>query len=221
MTDRSKRSFVVIGLGAFGGTVAMALANMGDDVLGVDIDEQRIRDYIDQITHAVIADARDEDALREAGVDQYDVAVISIGEDLEASILCTMNVKLLGVPTVWVKALSRTHHRILTKLGVERVVRPEREMGLHVAEALHTPFVADYLSLGNGFHVINVIVQEDFRIRTVGELVHAGGQDVRFLGLMRGTEYRSVAEMDAVLAEGDRLMLLGRRDKLRQLAGML
>jgi trk system potassium uptake protein TrkA len=221
MATRKKRNFVVVGLGAFGGTIATTLSGLGDEVLGIDHDETRVRDHIDKVTHAVIADARDEDALREAGVEQYDVAVISIGEALEASILCTMNLKLLGVPIIWVKAMSRTHHRILTKLGVDRVIRPERDMGLHVAETLHTPFVADYLSLGNSFHIINLIVPGDRKIDTLAQLVELAGESVGILGLMRGTEFISSTKSDSQLREGDRLMILGKRDHLRHVASLL
>jgi trk system potassium uptake protein len=215
---RKSRSFVVVGLGAFGGTVATALAGMGDEVLGIDNDERRVREHIDRITHVAIADARDEDALKEAGAGQHDVAIISIGEDLEASILATMNVKLIGVPTIWVKALSRTHHRILSKIGVDRVIRPEHDMGLHVAETLHSPYVADYLSLGNGFHVINFIIPEVSKLKTIGDLRKLTGEKVQILGVMKGSEFQAGREDETVLMGGDRIMLLGRRKDLRQLA---
>ncbi|MFV0295794.1 MAG: potassium channel family protein [Hyphomicrobiaceae bacterium] len=219
--QKKRRSFVVVGLGDFGGTVATALAAMGNEVLGIDTDDRRARQHIDKVTHVVIADARDEDALREAGAGHHDVAVISIGEDLEASILCTMNLKLIGVQTIWVKALSRTHHRILAKLGVDRVNRPEHDMGLHISEMLHTPFVGDYLSLGNGFHVINLIMPESSKLTKIADLHSAAGSNITILGMMRGTEFVSANDLEASLVEGDRLMLLGRRDALRQLAGVL
>jgi trk system potassium uptake protein TrkA len=218
MMQKKRRSFVVVGLGAFGGTVATTLAGMGDEVLGIDHDEKRVRSLVDKMTHVAIADARDEDALKEAGAGQHDVGIISIGEDLEASILCTMNLKLIGVPTLWVKALSRTHHRILAKIGVDRVIRPEHDMGLHVAETLHSPYVADYLSLGNGFHVINLIIPASSRLKTVGELRALTGNKVQILGFMRSTEFQDGKQNDMSLLEGDRVMLLGRRNELRQLA---
>ncbi len=220
MMKGKKRSFVVVGLGAFGGTVATALAGMGDEVLGIDLDERRVREHVDKLTHVAIADARDEDALKEAGAGQHDVAVVSIGEDLEASILCTMNLKLIGIPTIWVKALSRTHHRILAKIGVDRVIRPEYDMGLHVSETLHFPNVADYLSLGNGFYVVNLNIPA-LGLKTLGELRALSEGKVHILGFMRGSQYQDGRQDDVSLAEGDRVMLLGRRDDLRQLAGEL
>lgn len=221
MPRKRPRSFVVIGLGAFGGTVATTLASLGDEVLGIDIDEKRVRDIAEKLTHAVIADARDDDALKEAGVAERDVAIVSIGEDLEASILCTMNLKLIGIPTIWVKALSRTHHRILTRLGADRVIRPERDMGLHVAETLHTPFVADYLSLGNGFLVVNLIVPDGAKTTTIGELLELAGGGVKVLGVMRASDLHPASHVDMILQDGDRVMVLGRRAQLRELAGSL
>jgi trk system potassium uptake protein TrkA len=212
------RSFVVIGLGGFGGTVAMELARFGNRVLGLDVDQTRVARHADHLTEAVIADGRDEQTLREAGVANYDVAVIAIGENLEASILCTMNAKLIGVKTVWVKALSRTHHRILVKIGADRVVQPELEIGQHIAQMLHNPLVRDYVSLGNGFHVVNMSVPERLAGRTVGGLDLGERFELRCLGLMRGTEYRDCMAPETELQAEDRLLLLGRRVNLRAFA---
>ncbi|MDH3663044.1 MAG: NAD-binding protein, partial [Alphaproteobacteria bacterium] len=118
----TSKSFVVIGLGTFGRTVASELTDYGDEVLGIGIDESTVGDMADVLQETVIADARDEKALREAGVGQCDLAVVAIGEDLEANIVCAMNVKVIGVKEIWAKALSRTHHRILSRLGVDRAI---------------------------------------------------------------------------------------------------
>ena len=176
MSKRKTRSFAVIGLGTFGTIVASELARFGNHVLGIDALERNVAQVADTLAEAVIADGRDEQALREAGVGNYDVAVVAIGEDLEANILCTMNVKLLGVPTIWVKAMSRTHHRILTKLGADRVIQPEQEIGRHIAQMLHNPLVRDYVSLGNGFHVVDFRVPESLD----GKRVDADGPERRF-----------------------------------------
>lgn len=215
MSESAKRTFVVIGLGSFGSTVAMALADTGDEVLGIDIDEAAVRPLADTLSQALIADARDEDALKEAGVADYDVAVVAIGEDLEASILCTMNLKLLGVKCIWVKALSKSHHRILLKIEVDRIIQPERDMGLRVAETLHTPFISDYLSLGNGFYVVNIEVDDAIAGQIPADVLRGDG-DVRLLGFMRGTEHHAATDPGLHLEEGDRLLVLGRRDGLRR-----
>lgn len=221
MTVRKNRNFAIIGLGMFGGTIAAALASMDEEVLGIDIDENQVRQYADTLSHAVIADARDDEALKEAGLANYKVAVVAIGEDLEASILCAMNAKLIGVPCVWAKAFSRTHHRILSRIGVDRVIHPERDIGLRVAETLHTPFVADYVSLGNGFHVVDLVIAEGMPEEMLEQLAANTLEGVRCLGFMRGTEYHDCTGGGVPFEEGDRALVLGKREDLRHLSGSL
>lgn len=221
MTNNRNESFAVIGLGTFGTTIASELARFGNHVLGIDLDEKNVSGLADELSEAVIADGRDEDALREAGVGRYDVAVIAIGEDLEANILCTMNVKLLGVKTVWVKALSRTHHRILVKMGADRVIQPEHEVGQHIAQMLHNPLVRDYVSLGNGFHVVDFRAPEHLDGKSLADLELGKTFEIRCLGLMRGSEFLASDAESLKLATDDKLLLLGRRKDLRRFGDSL
>ncbi|OWV37174.1 potassium channel family protein [Mameliella alba] len=218
MPKPKSRSFAVIGLGTFGTTVASELARFGNHVLGIDTVEKNVTRVAETLAEAVIVDGRDEQALREAGLASYDVVVVAIGEELEANILCTMNAKLLGVPTVWVKAMNRTHHRILTKLGADRVIQPEQEIGRHIAQMLHNPLVRDYVSLGNGFHVVDFRVPESLNGKRVESAGFAEEFDLRALGLMRGTEFLSCETGAAELQVDDKLLLLGRRENLRRFA---
>lgn len=213
MTER-KRNFVVLGLGTFGRTIATELASYGNYVLGVDNNEANVNDVSDELSEAVICDSRDEEALREAGVDAYDVAVVTIGEDIEASVLTTMNLKLLGVDEIWAKADSRTHHRILSKLGADRVVHPEQETGQHIAQMLHNPLVRDYLSLGNGYHIVDLSVPEALHGSGVDELKIEEHEQLRCLGIMRGSKYMPFDSPSLVLEEDDKLLVLGQRDEL-------
>ncbi len=216
-----QRNFVVLGLGTFGRTIATELASYGNHVLGIDSDEGHVNDVAEELSEALIADTRDEEALREAGVDQYDVAVVTIGEDIEASVLTTMNVKLLGVDQIWAKADSRTHHRILTKLGADRVVHPEREVGQHIAQMLHNPLVRDYLSLGNGYHIVDLSVPEKLHGEPFEALKFSEHDQLRCLGIMRGSEYVETADEQAVLEADDKLLILGQRDELRDFSESL
>ncbi|NJO38765.1 MAG: TrkA family potassium uptake protein [Rhizobiales bacterium] len=215
------RSFVVIGLGTFGSTVASELTDYGNPVLGIDIDEQAVSNMADILQETVIADARNEKALRDAGVGQCDVAVVAIGEDLEANIVCAMNVKLIGVKQIWAKAMTRTHHRILARLGVDRVVHAEREMGQRIAEMLHNPMVRDYVSIGNGFYVVNIIVPEDIAGQTLSSLQLGERFELRCLEVMRGSRSILKDTGDPELEEGDHLLVLGRRAKLRDFSDSL
>ena len=218
---REQRSFVVVGLGAFGSAVASELARYGHQVLGVDSDEKRVSQMASTLGNALILDTTDEGALREAGLDAYDVALIAIGRDIQSSILTTMNLKMLGIGTIWVKATNRTHHRILTKLGVDRVILPEQEMGRHVAEMLNNPVLQDFVNLGNGFTVVNMLVPERFDAEPVEALKIGGKHDLRLLGVMRGTEILAHDQPDTALKKGDKLILLGKRADLRRFADML
>jgi trk system potassium uptake protein TrkA len=218
---KDNRSFTVIGLGAFGSAVASELARFGNKVMGVDLDEKRVAQMATTLDSCVILDTTDDAALREAGVDQYDVALIAIGRDIQASILTTMNMKMLGVETIWVKASNKTHHRILSKLGADRVILPEQEMGRHVAQMLNNPIVQDYVGLGNGYSVVNIVIPERLKGKPLNTLGIGGKFDLRLLGLMRGTEFRDCTLKDVVLEESDKLIVLGKRPELRRFGDAL
>ncbi|WP_136636016.1 potassium channel family protein [Pseudooceanicola onchidii] len=207
----NRRNFAVIGLGNFGGTVASELVRYGKFVIGIDRDEKIVSNFAEELSQALILDSRDEQALREAGVGECDAALISMGEDLESSVLTAINLKMIGVELVWAKAVNRAHHRILSKLGVDRVFHPEEEMGRHVAQVMNNQFVRDYVSLGNGSHVFYLQAPEELDGKRLTELNLKDKHDIRCLGVMRGTEFLCDASGDCTLAPGDRLIVLGTR----------
>ncbi|WP_022707527.1 MULTISPECIES: potassium channel family protein [Paracoccus] len=216
---KQSRSFVVIGLGSFGSVVASELARFGNQVLGVDKDPRRVAALAETLPQSVILDATDEGALREAGVDRYDVGLVSIGNDLESNVIAAMNLRVIGVGTVWAKAESRTHHRILSKIGADRVVLPGLEMGRHTAQMLNNPAVQDYVSLGNGFSVVNLLIPPRLAGRHLKDLHIGNGIEV--LGLMRGTEFCNLRLDDRPLQANDRLLLLGKRTDLTRFGDQL
>lgn len=211
----------MIGLGAFGSTVALELARFGNHVLGVDIDEKPVARMAESLTATAILDTTDETALREAGVDRYDVALVAIGSDIQSSILTTMNLRLIGVERLWVKAANRTHHRILSKLGADRVILPEQEMGRHIAQMLNNPMVHDYVNLGNGFSVVNIQVPEHLDGSPIKALELETHPALRLLGLMRGTDFRDCRDPAAHLSKDDKLLMLGKRADLRAFSDAL
>lgn len=205
----------MIGLGAFGSTVASGLAEFGNVVLGIDHDEHAVGKLAETLHEAVIADARDEDALREAGVGDVELAVIAIGNNLEASIVSTLNTQRLGVPCIWVEAGSRTHQRILAKLGADKVIRPEHEIGQHIAEMAHNPLIRHSVGLGNGFFVVDFKVPEELEGQSLADPALLERFELRCLGLMRGTTYLEHGGEELRLETDDKLLLLGRREHLR------
>lgn len=218
---QSGRVFAVVGLGAFGSTVARELVRFGNHVMGMDSDQARVDAMVEDLDSAMIVDARDEGALREAGLGEANVALISMSDSIEGSVLATMNAKVIGVDSVWAKATSRAHHRILSKLGVNRVIHPEEEMGRHVAQMLHNPLVRDFVSLGNGFHMVNFKVPPSLEGKNLEELSLAKKWNLRCVGVMRGTDYIGRDGEGCPLEKDDLLLLLGSRDKLRAFGASL
>lgn len=157
MSHRKSRAkdkgVLVIGLGRFGSSLAQELMNYGWEVLGVDHNARRVQHYADSLTHTVVADATDEEALRQIGAGQFTRAVVAIGTHLEESILSTSLLVDLDIDLIWAKATSRRHGRILEQVGAHRVVLPEHDMGERVAH-LMSGRVLDYVELEEGFSLI-------------------------------------------------------------------
>lgn len=143
MAQSVKKQFAVIGMGRFGLSVAKALSDMGFDVLAIDTDEHRTQAVSNIVTHAVSADSTDEEALRALGIRNFDVVVVAIGQDIQASILTTLILKDLGLPIIIVKAQNELHGKVLQKIGADKVIYPERDMGLRVAHHLTSPNILD------------------------------------------------------------------------------
>ena len=211
----SHPAVAVIGLGTFGASVAQDLTRYDHHVIGVDLDASRVNALADDLAQAVIADARDEAALRDAGVDQCRIAVVAMGENLEANLLCTMNLRVLDVPVIWVKSRSRTHRRILAKIGAQRIVNPEMEMGRQVAQRIHNPYVADYMSAGHGKTVVSLGVPARIVGRRLAEVRLTERHAIECLGVLRGPALVRVSD-DPTLQAEDTLLLIGRRQDLQR-----
>ena len=153
-----KQTFAVIGLGRFGGSVCKTLADAGQEVLAIDKYESRVNDYKDIATQAVVADAQDEDVLRSLGIRNVDHVIVAIGEDIQASILVTLMVKEQGVKYVTAKAQNEYHAKVLEKLGVDRVVHPERDMGVRIGRSLTSKNMVDYLDLDANFKLAEILI---------------------------------------------------------------
>lgn len=165
-----RQQFVVIGLGRFGASIALELMSMGYEVLGIDRNEEVVDDMSNVLTHAVTADATDEEALKSLGVRNFDCGIVAIGNDVQMSVLTAILLKELGVTTVVAKAISILHGRALEKLGVDRVVYPERDMGIRVAHQLVTPNMVDYLALSKDYTIIELNVPPILDGKTLSEL---------------------------------------------------
>lgn len=164
------QQFVVIGLGRFGSSLALELMDLGYEVLGIDRNEELVDEMSDHLTHAVVADATDEEVLKSLGVRNFDCGIVAIGNDIQMSILAAILLKDLGIKTVVAKAISVLHGRALEKLGVDRVIFPERDMGVRVAHQLVTPNLVDYIELSKEYSIVEMKVPACLDQKSVGEL---------------------------------------------------
>jgi trk system potassium uptake protein TrkA len=223
----TKRSFAVIGLGRFGAAMGTTLAELGHDVIGVDGDEDRVRQLADVLTHAVQLDATDEKALRAVGIKDVDVAVVSIGENIESSLLVVTLLRELGIQNIVAKAVTPLHGRILEKLGVSRVVFPERETAIRLAHSLVIPNVLDYIELSNSYSIVEVPAPTDFAGKTLKQIGLRSRFGLTTIAIKRpagpgGPESTNIAPgPDDVVQAGDILSLLGSHERLGQLEQML
>ena len=208
------KQFVVVGLGRFGASVATTLAENGHDVLAIDRDPEKVQAISADVTHAVEADATDEEALKTLGVRNFDVAVVSIGDNVSANILCTLILKELNLPYVIVKAPDKLHGKVLTKVGADRIVYPERDMGARIAQNLISSNVLDYIEFAPEYGVIEILASDNMVGRTLKELELRASFDVNVMAIKRGEElYISPGAEDKIEA-GDKLVLMGKNENL-------
>lgn len=213
--------FAVIGLGRFGAAASLELIKMGHLVLGVDADPKIVDKYADRLSRTVIADVSDSAAVEELGLENYDVVLVAIGEDVQASLLCVVHLKTLGIQTIWVKASSHAQHLILNKLGVSRIVHPEEEMGHRIAQALSYPMVNDYIPLGNGEFVVEIRVSERLDGLSLSDILRDGKNTPQVLLI----KHRSLATphppADHIVYAKDILVMYGTLESLRAMAPRL
>ncbi|RUO33788.1 potassium channel family protein [Aliidiomarina soli] len=213
--------FAVIGLGRFGTTTSRELMHLGNEVLGIDTDPRAIEPLADRLTHTVIADATDERALKELNLQSCDGIVVAIGEDLRASLLCTLNLINMGITSVWVKAGDSSHHAILSKLGVKNIVHPEEEMGIRVAQSLNYPMVNSYIGLGHYTFLVDVHFTGAVTNKTLASITKRAKDEVRVVLIKRDSHIEYSPAPDFVLEYGDHMVLVGTREALTKLSPVL
>jgi len=210
------RQFVIIGLGRLGSTMAGTLSSLGYDVLGIDPDGELVQELSGEFPRAnfVSADATDESTLRDLNVEQADGAAVVIGEDIEASILATANLKELGVPFVVARAMSKLHARVLRKIGADRIIEPERDMGEQVARTMASPAVMDYVELGGDEALIEAEVPEEWVGKSLAELQLSRESGLTVLAIKPKGGSGTIPSGDTVLHEGDVLVVGGTKKNL-------
>ncbi len=216
MGIRVKKQVVVIGLGRFGSSVCQELYQMGHEVLAIDSNVERVDANRDNSSHAVIANATDENELKSLGVRNFDNAIVAIGDDLQASVLCTLMLKEIGVSKVWVKARDLQHRKILEKVGADRVIQPEYEMGVRVAHHMDSEKIIDYIDLSKDYSIQELTATDKIANRTLDDLNLRDRYKIIVLAIKKG-EAVNIAPVptDAVQAN-DVLIVMGHRDDLKR-----
>lgn len=212
-----KKQYVVIGLGRFGTSVAETLYNLGNDVLVIDIDEESVQNISNNVTHAIQADATDEVALREVGVRNFDVAIVSVGSDIQASIMATILLKELGIKQVVAKATNAMHAKVLKKIGANKVVFPEKDMGVRVAHGLVFSNILEYIELSPDYSIAEFISPEEWNGKSLQELNIRGEFGINVVAIRRESEVDVTPFPTEVINKDDVIVAIGNVEDLKKL----
>lgn len=185
---KKTRQFAVIGLGRFGTSVATTLHKMGYEVLAIDNDEERVQEFSNEVTHVVQADTTDEDTLKALGIRNFDVVIVAIGADIQGNILTTLQLKELGVPYIVAKANNKLHGKMLEKLGADRVVYPERDMGQRVAHNIVSSTILDHIELSPNLNIMEISVPQAIVGKTLAQTDLRAKYEINVVAVKRGDE---------------------------------
>lgn len=208
-----KKTYAVLGLGRFGMPLATKLAQSGADVIGVDMDEERVRAFREYSEYAFVAKKLTKEVLEDIGIQDCDVAVICIGSRVETSILVTLNILNLGVPNVISKASSAEQGEVLRRLGAD-VVYPERDMALRTAKKILRENLVDYLSIGKDIEIIEIEISNKMINKTILELDLRKKYKLNVIAIRHDEETDIEVRPDCILHEGDTIAVIGREENV-------
>lgn len=204
-----KKQFAVIGLGRFGGSICKELIDLGAEVLAIDKDPNRINEYAQIVTHAVVGDTTDESVLKSIGIRNFDYVIVAIGDDIQASILTTLILKELGVNNITAKAQNEYHEKVLLKIGADRVVHPERDMGIRIANNMVSNNVLDYLELSDKYSIVEIVANRRLEGHTLKGLNIRAKYGINIVAIKRGDSIIVSPPADEVILEKDILVAIG------------
>lgn len=217
--DATNVSVLVVGLGRFGSSLALALNRLGHQVLAVDTDSNRVQEYADYLTRVIEVDSTNESALRQIGAADFEVAVVAIGSDVEASVLATSALLDVGVPKVWAKAITAMHGRILERIGAHRVFRPESDAGERVAHLISGRII-DFIEFDDGFAIVKTRAPREAFDKSLGESQLRKKYGVTIVGIKRPGADFEYAQPATVVHPGDLLIVAGRTREVEKFASM-
>jgi len=203
------KSYIVIGLGLFGEALARQLCALGAEVLAMDMRSDLVQQVANDVTHAVVGDAKDKEVLRALGAKDFDCAILAIGDDLAASVLITMNLKELALPYIVCKAYDETHVKVLEKLGADRVVIPEQEHAQRLARSLNSHNVLDYIELSEEYGILEVPAPKSWVGKSLKELNVRAKLGVNIIAVESGKATNVAPGADYIIRDADIMVVLG------------
>ncbi len=211
------RQFAVIGCGRFGTSLAQTLYSLGYDVMAIDKSDEIIQEISSTVTYAVQADALDENTLKTLGISNFDVAIVNIGSDKQASIMATLIAKELGVNLVISKAQNELHAKVLQKIGADKVVFPERDMGARIAHNLVSSNILDYIEFAPDYSIVEVVVPEEWRHKSLRELKLPTTYGINVIAIKQGEDLNISPHADDAIDPDDILIVIGNNKDLQKL----
>ena len=210
------KSYAVLGLGSFGKSVARSFMELGIEVLAVDRNKIIVNEIASEVTYAVQMDVTNEDALKSIGVEKMDGVIVAIGENLEASVMATLLVKELGVPYVVAKAETEMQKKILEKIGADKVVFPEKEMGVRLAKNIAGNFL-DVFDLSSKDSMVELKGKEEWIGKSIRELDFRNRYHLNIVAFRRDGKLDSFPDPDDVLQRDDIIITVGKNEDLSRI----
>lgn len=213
-------SFLVIGIGRFGRSLATELYSLGHEVMIIDDDEENVSDIIDQVTHGIIGDAKEESVLKSLGVSNFDCVIVTIGAKIEDSIIVTLMLKEMGAKKIVCKAQNHLHEKALTLIGADKVVKPEYDMGKQVAFSLVKRNIIDHMNISEDYQVVEINTPTKWANRSILESNIRKKHHITILAIRKkGSKNVDISfSPTVVLDEGDTLVVIGLNEDIDRLS---
>ena len=212
-----KKQFLILGLGRFGTSLARSLCEMGHEVLAVDRDQDRVDDIAPFVTQSMQADATDEEVLRSLDPAGFDACIVAIGTNVRDSVMMALLCKEAGSPLVIAKAMDDLHAKLLTKIGVDRVIFPERDMGQRLARSLVSSSMLDIMELSDAYKIAELITPAGWSGKTLEQLQVRRKYGISVIAVRRGQNLIASPGADTLLLPEDVLVVLGSEEDLDRL----
>lgn len=220
MADNKRKQYIIFGMGRFGTALARKLCELGHEVLAVDSSEERVAAVTPFVTNAIQVSTNDEETMRSLGIRNFDGAIVAIGDDFHHSVLLSIMCKEMGAQYLVAKASDAMHARVLMKLGVDRVVFPERDMGERIAHSLINPHVLDLINLREDYLIAYLTCPHAWEGRSLKELDVRNRFSVSILAIYRGEEMIMDLRADTRFARGDSLLMLGHKASVEKVEAL-